>query len=141
MDWQKMDTEPNDGNFRLYGLHVKNRAGYRWFEVHYIRVDDDGTLIEPSGDNFSTWEYDDFEVWANVPQPPAAHMKGRTYYSDKIKGARGNYDWPVTYDLTDGYLGITQTEGDAVKDRVLLSPMQVKELTEFIERHQRRRAA
>lgn len=60
-------------------------------------------------------------------------MDGRTYYSDKIDGERGNYGWPVRYDLTDGYVGITQTEGDVVKDRVLLSPKQVKELTRFIE--------
>jgi hypothetical protein len=61
-------------------------------------------------------------------------MKGRTYYSGEIEGARGNYGWPVKYDLTDGYLGISQTEDGKVKDRVLLSPKQVKELTEFVER-------
>jgi hypothetical protein len=61
-------------------------------------------------------------------------MKGRTYYSDKVKGARGNYNWLARYDLTDGYLGISQIEGDKVKDRVLLSPKQVKELIEFAQR-------
>lgn len=60
-------------------------------------------------------------------------MKGRTYYSDEIKGARGNYNWTATYDLTDGFLGVTQKDGDKVIDRVLLSPDQVKELTSFIE--------
>jgi hypothetical protein len=61
-------------------------------------------------------------------------MRGRTYYSDVIEGASGNYNWPVTYDMSDGYLGITQTEGGKVKDRVLLSPKQVKELIEFSQR-------
>lgn len=60
-------------------------------------------------------------------------MKGLRYYSDKIEGARGNYNLPAEYDLTDGYLGINQ-KGDAATDRVLLSPKQVKALIEFIER-------
>lgn len=62
-------------------------------------------------------------------------MKGRTYYSDKIEGAPRNYNWPARYDLTDGYVGISQFEDDGnVKDRVLLSPKQVKELAEFVAR-------
>ena len=61
-------------------------------------------------------------------------MKGRTYYSDKIAGARGNHKWPVAYDITDGYVGISQVEDGRVKDRVLLSPKQVRELVAFIER-------
>lgn len=61
-------------------------------------------------------------------------MKGRTIYSDQIAGARGNYNWPVRFDSTDGHLGITQTEGDKVKDRVLLSPKQVQELIKFCQR-------
>lgn len=56
--------------------------------------------------------------------------KDRTYYSDEIKGTRGNHDLPAKFDLTDGYLGITQTG-----DRVLLSPKQVKALTEFVEKN------
>lgn len=59
-------------------------------------------------------------------------QKDRTYYSERIEGARGNYGWGATYDLTKGYLGITQTEGDKVTDRVLLSPKQVKALTKFL---------
>lgn len=62
-------------------------------------------------------------------------MNGRTYYSDEIPGARGNYSLSVTYDVTDGYVGITQKDEDgAVKDRVLLSPKQVQELTRFLTR-------
>jgi hypothetical protein len=60
---------------------------------------------------------------------------GQTHYSDWIDGARGNYDWPVRYDRTDGYLGISQIEGG--KDRVLLSPKQVQELIKFIEQQPR----
>lgn len=64
-------------------------------------------------------------------------MKGRTYYSNKIKGARGNYGWPAKYDITGGYLGITQYEDGKVKDRVLLSPTQLKKLSEFVEKKHR----
>jgi len=63
--------------------------------------------------------------------------KGRIYYSDKIDGDEGNYRWAVTYDRSDGYIGITQTEDGNVKDRVLLSPAQVKKLTEFIAQRRR----
>lgn len=75
MKWQPMATEPNDGKFRLYGLHVTNRSGFTFFEAHYVALNDDGQLIEPSGDNFDDWAFDDFIVWADVPQPidPADH--------------------------------------------------------------------
>lgn len=56
---------------------------------------------------------------------------GETKYSDKIPGDRGNYKWSVQLDLTDGYLGITQFDGDEVKERVLLSPKQVEALLDF----------
>ena len=69
--WQPMATEPRDNRFRLYGLNVtNNRTGFTWFEVHYVAQDDDGQMVEPSGDAFSDWSYDDFEVWADAPQPP-----------------------------------------------------------------------
>ncbi len=68
-DWQPIAAAPRDGRFCLYGLHVRNAAGFRWFEAHYVALNDDGELIEPWGDAFSTWHYDDFEVWADVPQP------------------------------------------------------------------------
>lgn len=55
-----------------------------------------------------------------------------TKYSEAVKGDRGNYEWGASFDLTGGYLGITQTEDDKVKDRVLLSPKQVEELTKFL---------
>jgi hypothetical protein len=62
-------------------------------------------------------------------------MSDRTHYSDEIPGARGNYGWSVMYDLTGGYLGITQmTDDGKVKDRVLLSPKQVQEMTRFLTR-------
>jgi hypothetical protein len=59
-------------------------------------------------------------------------MKDRTDFSDEIAGNEGNHDLPVRYDMTDGYLGISQTG-----DRVLLSPKQVAELTRFIEQKRR----
>jgi hypothetical protein len=69
MEWQPIKTAPTDGKFYLYGLHVNNRGGHSWFEVWYLSRDEDGELIETSGDQFSTWSYDDFEVWAPAPQP------------------------------------------------------------------------
>ena len=62
-------------------------------------------------------------------------MRGRTEYSEKIKGDRANYGWPARFDITDGYVGITQFEDDKVKDRVLLSPKQIQELLDFISRN------
>jgi hypothetical protein len=67
-------------------------------------------------------------------------MKGRTYYSDRIKGDPGNYGWTVGFDITNGYLGITQIEGETVKDRVLLSPAQVRKLLEFVAEKKSRAA-
>jgi hypothetical protein len=64
-----------------------------------------------------------------------------TTYSEKIKGARGNYDWHARFDITDGYLGITQIDGESVKDRVLLSPEQVQELLKFVGQKKTSRAA
>lgn len=64
-------------------------------------------------------------------------VKGRTYYSEEIKGDRRNYGWPVTYDVTDGHLGVTQTENGKVRDRVLLSPAQAKALVKFVEQKRR----
>lgn len=70
-----------------------------------------------------------------------ARNNGRTTYSEKIKGARGNYGWLARFDITNGYLGITQFEGEKVNDRVLLSPAQVQELLDFISRKKTSRAA
>lgn len=66
---------------------------------------------------------------------------GRTTYSEKIKGARGNYDWAVRFDLTDGYLGVNQYEGEKLKERILLSPAQVRELLNFVTGKKAARAA
>lgn len=69
-EWQPMQNEPGDGAFRLYGLHVRNRSGFVWFEAHYVARDDGGQMIEPSGDSFASWSFEDFEVWAEAPEPP-----------------------------------------------------------------------
>lgn len=70
-----------------------------------------------------------------------AKNTGRTTYSEKIKGTPANYGWQVRFDDTDGYLGITQYEGEVVKDRVLLSPAQAKELVNFVSGKKAARAA
>lgn len=67
--------------------------------------------------------------------------KGDTLYSERFKGARGNYDWEARFDMTDGYVGITQFEGAAVKDRVLLSPAQTQALLDFVGKKKTARAA
>ena len=70
-----------------------------------------------------------------------ARNSGLTTYSEKIKGSEGNYDWQVRFDLTDGFLGITQFEGETVKDRVLLSPAQARELVNFVAGKKAKQAA
>jgi hypothetical protein len=67
-------------------------------------------------------------------------MKGRTYYGEKIKGSPGNYGWQVRFDVTNGYLGISQYDGEILKDRVLLSPAQVRQLVEFVAEKKSRAA-
>ena len=70
-EWQPISTDPNDGAYRFYGLYVtNNKTGFRWFEAHYVALDDGGQLLHPSGDNFDDWAYDDFEVWAPAPPLP-----------------------------------------------------------------------
>ena len=59
---------------------------------------------------------------------------GSTYYSEKIEGDAGNYYWLARFDVTDGYVGITQLEGTHVKDRVLLSSEQFRALVAFVKR-------
>lgn len=61
--------------------------------------------------------------------------KGITEYSKKIPGERGNYKWPVQFDITDKYVRIVQLDGEKVKDVVLLSPGQVRALLKFVGSH------
>ena len=68
-------------------------------------------------------------------------MRGRTEYSERVEGNRGNHNFGARFDMSDGYLGITQFDGDAIPDRVLLSPRQVQELLAFIDKMKTRRAA
>lgn len=70
-----------------------------------------------------------------------ASSTGRTHYSEKLKGARGNCNLQARFDVTDGYLGITQFEGEAVTDRVLLSPEQAQALFDFVGKKKTARAA
>lgn len=55
-------------------------------------------------------------------------------YSEKVKGNSQNYNWAVRFDSDHGYLGISQyNEDGSHKERVLLSPLQVKALQEFLQ--------
>lgn len=58
---------------------------------------------------------------------------GETRYSEKIDGDKSNFNWPVRFDDMDGYVGITQFN-DADIDRILLSPVQIKALIDFVRR-------
>lgn len=64
-----------------------------------------------------------------------------TEYSHVLAGERGNYQWPVQYDYTDGYVRITQFDEPltgsreprgVVKDVILLSPVQWDALVAFV---------
>jgi len=57
--------------------------------------------------------------------------KGETRYSDRIAGSAGNYNWPVVFSETDGYLNIMQPQ-DKDTDSVLLSPTQINALLAFL---------
>ena len=58
----------------------------------------------------------------------------RIKYSEKVKGNNQNYNWAVRFDSDGGYLGISQyNEDGSHKERVLLSPLQVKALQEFLQ--------
>ena len=48
-----------------------------------------------------------------------------TRYSDRIKGQRENWIHGVEFDDTNGFIGISQFQGERLIDRVLLSPAQV----------------
>lgn len=63
--------------------------------------------------------------------------EARTHYSPDVPGATGNYNWPVRFDRTRGYVGITQwdpKDPNRVTDRILLSPEQQKQLLNFLNR-------
>lgn len=65
--WQPIESDPSDGNFRLYGLNLKDKHGNEWFEVHYLAQDiTDGLMRQPNGD-VAKWSWEDFEVWADAP--------------------------------------------------------------------------
>lgn len=61
-----------------------------------------------------------------------------SFYSKGIKGDEGNYEWEVNFDLTRGYVGISQM-ANGTHERVLLSPAQTKELVAFIEKYSPKR--
>lgn len=55
----------------------------------------------------------------------------RTRYSEKINGVTGNYNWKVSFDITNGFVGINQYDDDGTFRRVLLSKAQMKALLVF----------
>lgn len=67
-DWKQLPA-PGDGKFRLYGLTVNHKESDQFFECYYLAIDEGGDLVHPSGDVFDDWSLNDFEVWADAPQP------------------------------------------------------------------------
>ena len=66
---------------------------------------------------------------------------GVTRYGGKIDGDSGNYGWHVRFDANDdGYVGISQYDGQTLTDRVLLSPNQVRALVTFVGKRSAGRA-
>jgi hypothetical protein len=65
---------------------------------------------------------------------------GNYRYSKEIAGDKGNYGWPVTFDVTQTYVGINQQdESGRITDRVLLTAAQYKALVAFVERGEGRK--
>lgn len=64
-----------------------------------------------------------------------AAARGMTVYSRRESGDTGNHRRAVRFDVTDGYVGITEYGGDdgtIVLERVLLSPKQWFALKRFM---------
>lgn len=58
---------------------------------------------------------------------------GKIDYSADVAGDAGNFNSSVRFDLTGGYVGITQREDyDGCVERVLLTPEQVRALIRFV---------
>ena len=70
---------------------------------------------------------------ATKKKPSEAVRLGRCNYSREMPGDDGNYHWSAKADVTaGGYVGISQTDENGAKDRVLLSAQQWKEIVRFV---------
>jgi len=68
--------------------------------------------------------------------------RGITDYSDRVPGETRNHDHACSFDVTDGFVGITQydtADPTRVTDRVLLSPAQFRALLDFLDTARRHR--
>ena len=65
--------------------------------------------------------------------------RGAYRYSRKIPGTRGNCGWAVRFDLSQGFLGISQytDKTETNVKRVLLSAGQLKALIKFVGQGER----
>ena len=69
-------------------------------------------------------------------------MKGITRYSQEVPGDEHNHGFICRFDVTDGYVGISQSDdGKRWSDRVLLSPKQLRALIRFTKPKKRVRHA
>jgi len=83
------------------------------------------------------WRYRWTRTRADMPET-RIRRRGLTAYSDRQAGDRGNHGTSVRFDLTDGYVGISQFVESTVADRVLLTPAQWRALREFVQAETRR---
>jgi hypothetical protein len=58
-------------------------------------------------------------------------------YSDTIPGSERNYDWPVRFEKSEGFVRIAQ-DADNGPETILLCPRQVKALVAFVAPRKRR---
>jgi hypothetical protein len=61
----------------------------------------------------------------------ASERERITQYGNKIPGDRGNYNWAVRADVTDGYVRIQQFDDEM--SVVLLTPKQWAAISKFVK--------
>jgi hypothetical protein len=67
-----------------------------------------------------------------VEQGQAQVSYGDTIYSREYAGNSRNHNLSVSFDKTDGYVRISQTDNGGKLDVVLLTPKQFKALVSFV---------
>jgi len=79
-NWSDISTAPKDGTPHLRGMWVFSAATGKpvYFEVHCGYMDDEeGAFVTMDGYDDTGWDADDYDFWAEIPQPfPKAVKKG-----------------------------------------------------------------
>ena len=70
MDWQPIETAPQDESI-LAALLVRNRrTRHEWWEMHLVVIDSD--TAEISAETDAGWSAGDYTHWMPLPSPPGA---------------------------------------------------------------------